>query len=105
MALSGNARASLAAGGQSVTLSRGGKTVLRYTGLTATDARGRLLHSWLQLDGGRLLLRVDATGARYPLRIDPFIQQGAKLTAQRPERSAPATSATAWRCPPTATPR
>ena len=29
---------------------------------------------------GRILLRVDATGARYPLRIDPFVQQGEKLT-------------------------
>ena len=29
--------------------------------------------------GGRLLVRVDARGARYPLRIDPFVQQGPKL--------------------------
>ena len=80
MTLSGSARASLAKGGQSITLDRGGKTILRYTGLTATDAHGRVLHSWLQLHAGRLLLRVDARGARYPLRIDPFIQQGEKLT-------------------------
>ena len=26
------------------------------------------------------MLRVDARGARYPLRIDPFVQQGGKLT-------------------------
>ena len=113
-----------------------------------------------ELHAGRLLLRVDARGARYPLRIDPFIQQGAKLTGRRresatrrirlqrgavrrrqhradrrPERqqrrrrgvgvhalgldldpagpeahrqrreSAKGDSATAWRCPPTATPR
>jgi FG-GAP repeat len=81
IALSGNTRASLAKGGPGITLSRAGKTVLRYTGLSATDARGHLLRSWLALERGRLLLRVDANGARYPLRIDPFIQQGEKLTA------------------------
>jgi hypothetical protein len=80
IALSGNARASLANGGQGITLDRAGKTVLRYTGLTATDAREHLLRSWLQLDGRRLILRVDAHRARYPLRIDPFIQQSEKLT-------------------------
>ena len=40
MALSGNALASLGAGGQSVTFSRAGRPVLRYSGLSATDARG-----------------------------------------------------------------
>ena len=29
---------------------------------------------------GQIALRVDARGARYPLRIDPFVQQGGKLT-------------------------
>ena len=29
---------------------------------------------------GRLLLRVQARGAVYPLRIDPFVQPGEKLT-------------------------
>jgi Divergent InlB B-repeat domain/FG-GAP repeat len=80
IALSGNAHASLASAGQSITLSRAGGPSLRYSGLTATDARGRVLHSWLSLHAGRLLLRVDARGARYPLRIDPFVQQGEKLT-------------------------
>jgi hypothetical protein len=80
VALSGNAHAALAKDGQSLTLTRAGETVLRYTGLSATDARGHTLRSWLQLQGGRLLLRVDTKGAHYPLRIDPFIQQGGKLT-------------------------
>ena len=80
MALSGNARASLGAGAHSITLSRSGRPELRYSGLSATDARGRVLHSWLQLRGGRLLLRVDTRNALYPLRIDPFVQQGEKLT-------------------------
>jgi hypothetical protein len=81
IALSGNAQVSLASAGRSIVFTRAGKTGLRYTGLTATDARGHLLRSWLQLDSGQLLLRVDARAARYPLTIDPFIQQGSKLTA------------------------
>ncbi len=80
MALSGNARPSLGSGGQAITLSRAGRAALRYSGLSATDATGRTLHSWLELHAGRILLRVDAAGARYPLRIDPWIQQGEKLT-------------------------
>jgi hypothetical protein len=79
MTLAGNAHASLASGGQSVALSHTGGPELRYSGLSAADASGRPLHAWLELQGARLLLRVDARGARYPLRIDPFIHQGEKL--------------------------
>ena len=78
--LSGNAHAALAKGGQTVTLTRAGKAALRYTGLHASDALGHPLRSWLQLRGRRLLLRIDASDARYPLRIDPLIQV-AELTA------------------------
>ena len=35
----------------------------------------------LLLRGRTLLLRVDDAGARYPLTLDPLIQQGSKLTA------------------------
>jgi hypothetical protein len=80
MALSGDARVTLAPNGQSLTLAHAGGPTLHYDGLAAADASGRALHSWLQVDAGRLLLRVDTHGARYPLRIDPFIQQGEKLT-------------------------
>jgi phosphodiesterase/alkaline phosphatase D-like protein len=77
--LSGNAHAALV-GGRTLTLSHAGGPTLRYTDLTATDARGRTLHSWLELRAGAVLLRIDAAGARYPLRVDPLVQQGAKLT-------------------------
>ncbi|HMD51908.1 MAG TPA: hypothetical protein VKG62_04280 [Solirubrobacteraceae bacterium] len=60
-------------------LLQGRGVALRYRGLVASDAHGRLLHSWLALRGDRLLLRVDDRGAAYPLRIDPFVQQ-AELT-------------------------
>jgi hypothetical protein len=80
IALSGNARAALQSGGRGITLSRPDGGALRYTGLSASDARGGALHSWIALQGKRILLRVDASRARYPLRIDPFVQQGKKLT-------------------------
>jgi hypothetical protein len=53
---------------------------LRYAGLHASDARGRPLRAWLQLRDGRVLVRVDDRGARYPVRVDPFVQQ-AELSA------------------------
>jgi IPT/TIG domain/FG-GAP repeat len=77
MALSGNARAELISSGRGVKLSHAGSS-LRYAGLLAEDSRGRGLHTWLELNAGKLLLRVDVRGARYPLRIDPLVQQ-AKL--------------------------
>ena len=76
----GSLRARLVGGGQAVDfIAPGGGVVLRYVGLRASDARRRVLRAWLAATGGRLLVRVDARGARYPLRIDPFVQQGATL--------------------------
>ena len=80
LALSGDTRPTLEAGGQGLLLTRAGTAAFRYTGLQATDARGHSLKSWLSLQGGRLLLHVDAADAPYPVRIDPFLQQGEKLT-------------------------
>ncbi len=77
LALSGNLDVRLERG---LLLLRGRGVTLRYGGLLATDARGRMLHSWLGLVRGHVLIRVDDRGAAYPLRIDPFIQQ-AELTA------------------------
>ena len=80
LALSANGHASLTDPEQGIIVSRAGESVLRYSGLSATDARGHLLHSWLALEGRRLLLRVEARDAPYPLRIDPFLQEPGKLT-------------------------
>lgn len=74
MALGGNARAALSGGGRSITLSARG-AVLRYGRLVAVDAAGRQLRSWLAVDGRRLLVRVDTAGARFPVRIDPLVEQ------------------------------
>ena len=62
-------------------LARSGRVALRYGALVARDARGRRLPAWISISGSRLVLAVDDRGARYPLVIDPFIQQGSKLTA------------------------
>jgi len=71
----------LEAAGRTLVLKRkDGKAALRYTGLTARDATGRELPSWMEVHGERLLLRVDDRGARYPVVVDPWIQQG-ELTA------------------------
>jgi hypothetical protein len=80
MSVSGGLRASLAGDGHAAAFSRVGWTVLSYTGLAVTDARGRSVSSWLGLDGNHLLIRVDDFRAAYPLQIDPYIQ-AAKLTA------------------------
>lgn len=58
-----------------------GRAVLRYSGLIATDARGRTLPAWLSLAGDRVMIHVDTRGARYPLRIDPTFAEIAELTA------------------------
>jgi hypothetical protein len=79
LSLSGGARATLGHGGRSVVLRHAGGPTLRYGGLQASDANGRVLRSWLELRGGRLLVRANAQGARFPVQIDPFIQQGEKL--------------------------
>jgi len=78
MALAGNTHVALSDHRSLVFESARGQS-LRYAGLFATDARGRTLHSWLEPHSKRVLLRVDAQAARFPLRIDPFIQQGTKL--------------------------
>ena len=74
--LSGNLGAAPDRDGTSATLSRGdGKPGLRYRGLTAHDATGRELRAWLEVEGQRLSLRVDDRDARYPVVVDPFIEQ------------------------------
>ncbi|HTY97271.1 MAG TPA: hypothetical protein VMB91_09545 [Solirubrobacteraceae bacterium] len=72
----------LAAGGRSVSFERAGRTVLLYGDLSATDARGRALPSSLGVEKGRIVLRVDTSRARYPLRVDPLVQNGALLEGE-----------------------
>jgi hypothetical protein len=52
-----------------------GRAVLIYAGLKVWDADGRALDARLEAVGGGLRLEVKADGARYPLTIDPTVQQ------------------------------
>ncbi len=79
LGLSGGAHGTLSPDARTLML-RHGASSLRYGGLSATDANGRALHSWLSLSGGRLSIHVASAHARYPLRIDPLIESGNKLT-------------------------
>ena len=79
LALSANAQPALAADGRSFTL-QNGQAELSYGDLLSTDASGRALRTWLALEGGHVLIEVDAANARYPLTIDPLVQAGGKLT-------------------------
>jgi hypothetical protein len=76
LALRGDLAASLEPGGTALELKgKNGTAALRYTGLGARDATGRQLQSWLEVRGERVLLRVDDEGARYPVVVDPWVQQ------------------------------
>lgn len=58
-----------------------GAARVRVSDLTATDAAGRVLPSEMQVVEGRIELRVDARGARYPLVVDPaFVEEGSFTT-------------------------
>lgn len=73
LALTGNLTATLDPQRDGLTLTVFGSRVLRYAGLTAFDATGRVLPAWLELNGSQLRLRVDAADARYPIVVDPLI--------------------------------
>jgi FG-GAP repeat len=86
LALGGSLHARLA-GSQVSFLTPSGRMALRYGALAAVDAGGRRLPASLTLSGHSLLLHVSDRGARYPVRIDPFIQQGSALAANSGEES------------------
>jgi hypothetical protein len=72
--VSGASHIALAAAGQSALLRGAGGDRLRYRGLSARDANGRALRTWMTIDAQQLLLHVDARGARFPLVVDPMVE-------------------------------
>lgn len=56
-----------------------GRPELSYGGLSVVDVSGRALPAHLELEHGRLLIRIDAAGARYPLTVDPLLNQVGEL--------------------------
>ncbi|MGH2544418.1 MAG: hypothetical protein ACRDIB_16620, partial [Ardenticatenaceae bacterium] len=74
--LGGDLHATVDTDRRSLTLATADGTArLHYRGLTAYDATERPLPAWLELHADRLLLRVDDTGAHYPVVIDPFVER------------------------------
>lgn len=78
IALGGSLRPALAFHGQAVRFTSG-STTLSYGGLRVFDASGRQLPARLALAHGRLTISVADRGARYPIRIDPYVQDGSVL--------------------------
>jgi len=78
--LSGGLTAALSQDRNALILAANGQQVMQYTGLSASDATGKDLRAWLEMKGQRLLVRVDDARARYPVVVDPFVQE-AELTA------------------------
>jgi hypothetical protein len=75
LAVSGDERAALAEHGAGVVLRGPGGHSLRYGAVSASDAVGRELPSRLVLRGRTIVLLVDTAGARFPLTVDPLIEQ------------------------------
>ena len=74
MAVAGELEGRMSKDGNIVTFVTGeGEDVLNYGGLAAKDAAGRELDSRISLSEGRINLEIDASGAQYPVIIDPVI--------------------------------
>jgi hypothetical protein len=74
-ALAPGVKAHAMAGGLGVSLDdRAGAAIAQYGGLRVTDASGRVVPARVVVDGGRILLVINDRGARYPLRVDPWVQ-------------------------------
>jgi uncharacterized repeat protein (TIGR01451 family) len=69
------------AGENSVRFESSKGVVLRYAGLRAVDAGGRVLPSRLQVRGREIRLLVEDQDAQYPLVVDPTWTQQQQLTA------------------------
>ena len=55
--------------------------MLRYGGLTTVDASGRRLSSSLAVRNGHVVISVNDRGARYPITVDPLVQQSGRLAS------------------------
>jgi len=79
-ALKGNWNNSAGTRNQEILLQdESGRPALRYGGLTAHDASGRVLTSWMDVHAQNLQLEVAAEGAEFPVTIDPTYSEIAQL--------------------------
>lgn len=74
MTISGDVTAAVGEGALSVTLTNHNGATITYGGLSASDADGKDLQAWMEIEGSQLRLLVDDREARYPVTIDPWVQ-------------------------------
>lgn len=74
--IAGSGQANVDADGRGLTLTRpDGRDGLRYAGLYVYDADQRELPASFEIDGTTLSVRVEERAAKYPITIDPWVQQ------------------------------
>ncbi len=74
MSVAGDLEGQMTKDGKKVTfVTSEGKDIINYGGLVANDAAGRELGSRISLSEDRIILEIDASGAQYPVTIDPII--------------------------------
>jgi hypothetical protein len=61
-------------GGSLTLLDQRGRVLATYGGLRVTDARGAVIPAEIRTDGNDVALVIDDRVARYPLRVDPYVQ-------------------------------
>lgn len=88
LALHTNLQVAAHTDGQALSLREAGKEVLRYAGLHAWDATGRVLASRMQLSADKktVALVVDDARATYPLIIDPLISTPITIAELGPKK-------------------
>ena len=79
LGVSGTLTVRSGADGGLVLVGAGGKALLRYDDLSVSDASGRSLPAHMTVAHGRIIIGVDARGARYPLTVDPLLNQIGEL--------------------------
>jgi hypothetical protein len=73
-------RVLISGSGRDATLERGSHAALRYDGLVVRDRTGRPLAARLTATDGRLSIDVDISHARYPVTVDPLVQQATLIS-------------------------
>ena len=87
LVLSLRSSAHVSVSGGAAVIGRAHGVVLSYRDLSVRDATGRTLPARLESHRGDLRIMVDDHAARYPLRIDPLIQEGSDLAPSNPSGS------------------
>jgi len=77
----GNVPLLLASDRQTVLIGDLNHVRLVYGPLSVTDAAGNNIPAWLGVEGNAINVQIDDINARYPLIVDPFVQQAELIAA------------------------